>query len=137
MGAAFDVFERWCFSFGQYYDLLKILFLEFPNAWELERALNDNDDNNETKGDEPDPDLDSDGEECDTEDTNTKAKKLPPARAQSSLRPLCAYEEFLRFLESGCAGSPLQGYPAVIVVVSTIPSSVCFHFFFVGWWVLM
>lgn len=36
-----------------------------------------------------------------------------------------AYREFLQFLELGCAGSPVDGYPTVLVVLSTIPSSVC------------
>lgn len=36
-----------------------------------------------------------------------------------------AYREFLQFLELGCSGSPHQGYPAVVVIVSTIPFSVC------------
>lgn len=35
-----------------------------------------------------------------------------------------AYREFLSFLGSGCAGSPLQGYPAVLVILSTIPKTV-------------
>ena len=35
-----------------------------------------------------------------------------------------AYREFLSFLGSGCAGSPIQGYPAVLVILSTIPKNV-------------
>jgi hypothetical protein len=63
----------------------------------------------------------SDEDESDTEDIVKK-----PAEGLSVTRPSRAYQEFLGFLESGCAGSPLQGYPTVVVVVSTIPSSVCF-----------
>lgn len=44
--------------------------------------------------------------------TNTNAKSL-------------AYQEFLQFLQLGCSGSPLQGYPTVVIVISTIPSLVC------------
>jgi hypothetical protein len=33
----------------------------------------------------------------------------------------------LQFLELGCGGSPLQGYPAVIVILSSIPPSVSIH----------
>jgi len=33
----------------------------------------------------------------------------------------------LQFLELGCGGSPLQGYPAVIVILSSIPPSVRIH----------
>ena len=141
MGATLDVFERWRFVSDRYFDLFNFLLgLEFPNAWELERALDSNNiDKSEAKKDESDLGLDSVGEESDMEDNSTNAMIHQPDRAQSTLRPSRAYEEFLRFLESGCAGSPLQGYPAVMVVVSTIPSSVCFPllFFPVGRRVLM
>ena len=36
-----------------------------------------------------------------------------------------AYREFLQFLELGCYGSPVQGYPTILIIVSTIPPSVC------------
>ncbi|KAJ3757954.1 hypothetical protein EV360DRAFT_44950 [Lentinula raphanica] len=35
-----------------------------------------------------------------------------------------AYEYFLSFLSRGCNGSPVQAYPAVMVVLSTIPSNI-------------
>lgn len=35
-----------------------------------------------------------------------------------------AYQEFLQFLELGCSGSPIQGYPTVVIVLSTIPPCV-------------
>lgn len=35
-----------------------------------------------------------------------------------------AYEEFRQFLELGCMGSAVQGYPAIIIILSTIPPSV-------------
>ena len=34
------------------------------------------------------------------------------------------YQEFLRFLETGCMGSPTAGYPAILVVLSTVPTPV-------------
>lgn len=37
-----------------------------------------------------------------------------------------AYQEFLQFLELGCSGAPIQGYPTVVIILSTIPPSVCF-----------
>jgi hypothetical protein len=97
-------------------------FIEFPNAWELERDLDNND--TETKGDESNEE--EDGDESDTED-NTKK---PHPGGVNLTRPSRAYQEFLSFLESGCAGSPLQGYPAIMVIVSTIPSSVRSFIFF-------
>lgn len=35
-----------------------------------------------------------------------------------------AYTEFRQFLELGCMGSPAEAYPAILVVLSTIPPSV-------------
>ncbi|KAG8853750.1 hypothetical protein FRB96_008004 [Tulasnella sp. 330] len=35
-----------------------------------------------------------------------------------------AYEEFLAFLKLGCRGSPRQGYPAVLIITSTLPPEV-------------
>lgn len=32
-----------------------------------------------------------------------------------------AYAEFLTFLSLGCNGSPIHGYPTLIVILSTIP----------------
>ncbi|KAG2146336.1 hypothetical protein DEU56DRAFT_932250 [Suillus clintonianus] len=84
-----------------------LIFLkEFPNAWILEAAYEP-----DKHGD--DDDSDSDGEERETQKSSTR-------KEQSSQ----AYREFLQFLELGCAGSPVDGYPTVLVVVSTIPSSV-------------
>ena len=44
-----------------------------------------------------------------------------------------AYSDFLRFLQCGCGGSPLNGYPTIVIVLSTIPPSVndssCFFLF--------
>lgn len=36
------------------------------------------------------------------------------------------YKRFLRFLELGCGGSPAQGYPTLVVILSTIPREVSF-----------
>lgn len=40
-----------------------------------------------------------------------------------SLKPRPVYDEFLQFLQLGCSGSPIQGYPTVVIIISTIPSS--------------
>ena len=46
------------------------------------------------------------------------------SEAGSTLPPSAAYKDFLRFLELGCRGSPKQGYPALVIVLSTIPHPV-------------
>ncbi|KAK0191944.1 hypothetical protein F5146DRAFT_1102178 [Armillaria mellea] len=68
------------------------------NAWELaDRVIVEGDGSSDEKNDEQHP---------------------PPLKA----RP--AYDEFLRFLQLGCSGSPIQGYPTVVIIISTIPSSI-------------
>ncbi|KAI0042795.1 hypothetical protein FA95DRAFT_1682318 [Auriscalpium vulgare] len=74
---------------------------EFPRAWELELAY---------KADE-----DSEAESDDNEPKRPQAIQSPKSRA---------YAEFLQFLQLGCAGDPLQGYPTVLILLSTIPSSI-------------
>lgn len=53
--------------------------------------------------------------------TNTSSS-APPVPAD--LRQSFVYRQFLHFLETGCGGSPTQGYPALVVILSTIPSEV-------------
>ncbi|KAF8151620.1 hypothetical protein B0H34DRAFT_801324 [Crassisporium funariophilum] len=54
------------------------------------------------------------GENDNEEDVAESEESRPNSRA---------YQEFLRFLQLGCSGSPQQGYPTVVLIVSTIPSS--------------
>lgn len=70
---------------------------EHPQCWELDARFRP----------------DADGSESESE-------------MDSALPPSVAYKEFLRFLELGCRGSPRQGYPALVIVLSTIPHSVRF-----------
>ncbi|KAF9477335.1 hypothetical protein BDN70DRAFT_881303 [Pholiota conissans] len=80
---------------------------QFPQCWTLES----NKEANDHEGSESE--ADSDGEQ------------EAPKHASSSHPKVAspAYEEFLAFLRSGCSGSPLQGYPTVLIIVSSIPSS--------------
>lgn len=36
-----------------------------------------------------------------------------------------AYSEFLEFLKFGCGGSSSQFYPAIVIILSKLPQSVC------------
>jgi hypothetical protein len=47
-----------------------------------------------------------------------------PVPSSSAKQSSQAYQEFLQFLQLGCAGSPIQGFPIIVIVISTIPSSV-------------
>ncbi|KAG2132698.1 uncharacterized protein EDB93DRAFT_1323055 [Suillus bovinus] len=84
-----------------------LIFLkEFPNAWILEGAY--------------EPDKHEDGDDSDSDNEESENKTSSTRKEHSSE----AYRDFLQFLELGCAGSPIDGYPTVLVVLSTIPSSV-------------
>lgn len=80
---------------------------DFPNAWILETVY--------------DPDKTENDDDSDSDSEARDAKSHLTLKGKSSE----AYREFLQFLELGCAGSPVDGYPTVLVVLSTIPSSVC------------
>ena len=96
-----QILERQAFCKSSF--AISYYVVEFPNAWELERE-------------EPD-----EGEEkSESEGSDVEESKSAP-----SVKPSIGYTEFLRFLERGCSGSPLQGYPTIVVIISTIPSSVC------------
>ncbi|KAI0824805.1 hypothetical protein BC628DRAFT_1321461 [Trametes gibbosa] len=88
-----------------------LMFLkEFPNAWVL--AAQDNKDEDEG----------SDSDESDDEDGPKPSSSMTPATGPTGASH--AYTEFLQFLATGCSGSPVQGYPTVLVVLSTIPPSI-------------
>ncbi|KAH9035965.1 hypothetical protein EDB84DRAFT_1659282 [Lactarius hengduanensis] len=88
---------------------------EFPRAWEIDAAFEI------PKATESDSD--EEDEDSDTEDN----LKRPPAApvVQSSRSP--GFADFLQFLELGCGGLPLQGYPAVLAFLHSIPSSILLH----------
>jgi E3 ubiquitin-protein ligase listerin len=90
---------EWKFVFGA---------IEFPTAWDVDFASQCSK-YNEVEDEDSNDELDS----------SSAKPKDPPVRGS------LAYQEFLQFLELGCSGSPRDGYPTVVVVLSTIPSHVC------------
>ena len=61
--------------------------------------------------------MDGDGDEDAVADASIKSP--PNGQIVSE-----AYTEFLQFLELGCSGSPVEGYPLVLIVLAGIPKSV-------------
>ena len=89
-------------------------FVEHPIAWELEaREIQE--------AEEAEEETDSE-EEDDTDAPKTQSRRLLPKEQKIARSP--AYDEFRQFLELGCMGSPVEAYPAILVVLSTIPPSV-------------
>lgn len=79
--------------------ILTSSIVAFPQSWTIElRGLDDLEDGGNDQGE-------------DVPEDNKKASG--------------AYQEFLQFLGLGCSGSPIQGYPTIVIILSTIPSSVC------------
>lgn len=72
-------------------------------------------------------DQESDSDSEDENESEGKSHPLSPGDGVTNSRPggtVEAYREFLQFLQLGCYGSPIQGYPVIVVVLSTIPTEV-------------
>lgn len=87
--------------------------VDYPQSWTLE-----------AESEKEDEDDDEDEENEDDDPPKASASK-PSVTATNG--PSQAYAEFLQFLAMGCSGSPIQGYPTILVILSTIPSSVSTH----------
>lgn len=108
---------------------------DYSQAWTINmesasRGYNDLDANVKgTEGDDSDSDSDaesvsdSESERGSDDDDVTDVPTEPPPNGQPTSE---AYTEFLQFLELGCSGSPVEGYPLVLVVLAGIPKSVWF-----------
>ncbi|KAF9447824.1 hypothetical protein P691DRAFT_670660 [Macrolepiota fuliginosa MF-IS2] len=103
---------------GAMWQPLLTFIKEFPNCWDLESAKVYDVSKAEEEG-ESDDDEDEDEDE-EGEDVHKPEESVVPTVFKRSL----AYQEFLQFLQLGCSGSPVQGYPTVMIILSTIPSSV-------------
>jgi E3 ubiquitin-protein ligase listerin len=100
--------------------LLITLLADFPIAWDLETSF-------VSPKDEEAEEENSEGDNSENEDN--KAAQLQDVSSMVQRKISLAYQDFLRFLELGCSGSPLQGYPTVVVILSTIPPpvrTICF-----------
>ena len=84
---------------------------EFPQSWTLDNIKKHEEDGGSES------EVENDNEPQHAAKTVTSSS-LPQKQASQ------AYLEFLQFLQLGCSGSPLQGYPTVMIILSTIPSSV-------------
>jgi hypothetical protein len=60
----------------------------------------------------------------DTESQTDEHPAAVPLDDREHITQPVVYDNFLRFLELGCGGSPSQGYPTLVVILSTIPNEV-------------
>ncbi|KAF9003444.1 hypothetical protein BDQ17DRAFT_1425395 [Cyathus striatus] len=101
---------------------LLIFLKECPDSWEIDRAFSSRKFHDEEREEEEEEEEDDDDDTGDDEiEDKPKEKHAVPELTE---QPSYAYQEFLQFLQLGCSGSPVQGYPAVMVILSTIPSSI-------------
>lgn len=102
--------------------------LAFPGSWEVEaRAERERAVARKDEEEDEDEEDDEDGEDEPDEvpiAINTQHSEPHDESSAPAPAPSQAYKEFLQFLELGCFGSPVQGYPVIVIILSTIPSSV-------------
>lgn len=102
---------------------------EFPAAWTLAGAYESVIGESIDDEDESDSEDSEGGAGDETLDENTRDMAKGPIRdAKPDAKP-AAYGDFLQFLQLGCNGSPVQGYPVVVIVLSTLSSPVSSAFF--------
>ncbi|PCH44776.1 hypothetical protein WOLCODRAFT_154813 [Wolfiporia cocos MD-104 SS10] len=65
-------------------------------------------------------------DESDEEGGRQQSQAAEPRGEQRRLVRSTAWREFMDFLALGCGGAPVQGYPAVLVVLSTAPDLILF-----------
>jgi hypothetical protein len=87
---------------------------DYPRAWEIDTAFDPRKANQSGSDEEVD-----DGSSAEEE---ANVQVVPTHVGKDRRSP--GFVDFLQFLEVGCGGSPSQGYPAVIVILSSIPPSV-------------
>ena len=97
------------------------------------QADHDEDDGDDEEEDDHDEDDDEDDEDEDVQDesgeeaSGGKASAHQPTSNATDVAASQApksYIAFLQWLQTGCAGSPALGYPAVLVFVSTLPQQI-------------
>ena len=74
-----------------------------------------------------DSEHDDDHEEHSEGETESPEDTLPVGADSSNAQPW-PFTQFLDFVKAGCGGSPIQGYPTLIVILSTIPVEVRYPF---------
>ncbi|KAJ8701214.1 hypothetical protein PTI98_000027 [Pleurotus ostreatus] len=101
----------------------------FPEAWELEARFATTS-TTVTAGEGDTLGMgEGSGDEGEEEEEEGEPPPPPPPIPQPSAQsdsppPSAGYLSFLHFIERGCAGAPVQGYPAVLVVFATVPLSI-------------
>ncbi|KAG8972288.1 hypothetical protein FRB90_010262, partial [Tulasnella sp. 427] len=92
------------------FEPLLVFLKAYPAGWMLADPAYRSKGQGKDRGED---DTDASGDESDPGEDD----QVPTARN-------VAYTEFLDFLKLGCGGSPVQGYPVVLIALSTIPEEI-------------
>ncbi|THH03871.1 hypothetical protein EW145_g5943 [Phellinidium pouzarii] len=111
-----------------------LLFLtQFPKSWGIDRdgvfsvptsEENEGEGNEDAEENEDEGDAESDASGEGNSSSIRTSDGIPSTPSRMPYHSE-AYREFLQFLQLGCYGSPTQGYPTVVIILSTIPPSAC------------
>ena len=107
-------------------EAVTLLVTKYRQVWTLtgQESFNEGEqqqDEAQDDGDDDDEDEDHEGDEADDDE---EQEKDTPASSHKESIGAQAYQRFLSYLQRGCNGSPIEGYPTVLVVLSTIPQDV-------------
>lgn len=117
-------------------EALIMLLTKFRNVWTLSTETQALEDaapelTEEARDDESDAESDDDEDEDEiAEDQNETDgdKVVTSGAAEEKKTPdslgVKAYDQFLAYLQRGCNGCPNEGYPTVLVILSTLPADV-------------
>lgn len=100
--------------------LIPVSFIAVSNAWIHAASVDAPDRRLSHASPEPDRGSNSSDDEPDAAivDATDHVTDAQPSNRRA------VFKNFLRFLELGCGGSPAQGYPTLVVILSTIPEEV-------------
>ncbi|KAJ3986996.1 hypothetical protein F5890DRAFT_1406039 [Lentinula detonsa] len=94
-----------------------------PEAWQWEIEYTASEMNVPRQSKDVDAELES-GSESEVDSPDAENQDVAGKTTVSSPAASRAYQSLLSFLERGCNGSPIQAYPAIVIILSTIPSSI-------------
>ncbi|KAJ3784444.1 hypothetical protein GGU10DRAFT_357775 [Lentinula aff. detonsa] len=94
-----------------------------PEAWQWEIENTASQMNVPRQSKDVDAELES-GSESEFDFPDAENQDVAGKTTVSSPAASRAYQSLLSFLERGCNGSPIQAYPAIVIILSTIPSSI-------------
>lgn len=107
-------------------DAVVAFFTKFKEVWfitdETDTESEEMDDGAQETAENTADETEEEDSEAESDDKEAVAPSAP--RPQNLTPGQAAYHDFLAYLQRACNGTPLIGYPFVLVIVSTIPDTV-------------